>query len=214
MNRRPRTPILRSRQRGLSTLLIAILLLAIVTIMTIFAARFGIFEQRISANDYRYKMAFQASEAGLNQSMEFIKMSTSEMLSTVSGGWLDPTDPSWMPCTDALPAGMDVDPCLAEPDTGRRDDMYRYVGNAASAQDGVLPVGAMMPELGEAGDAVDEFQAQYTSYATLCRLDMTVPTTPRCSLNPSTGDTFYVTVVSRGTLPDENAVAIDRKSVV
>lgn len=82
MNKMPRSPIApRSRQRGLSTLLVAILLLAIITIITIFAARVGLFEQRISANDYRYKMAFQVSEAGLNQSMEFIKMNTTDMLS-------------------------------------------------------------------------------------------------------------------------------------
>ena len=203
----------RARQRGLSTLLIAILLLAIVTIITIFAARFGIFEQRMSANDYRYKMAFQASEAGLNQSMEFIKMNTAEMLSTAAGGWLFVGDPMWQPCTDALPADMVIDPCLAEPDATRRADMYRYVGDEG---DGVLPVAAVMPTL-DMDDAVDDdhvaaFAAEYASYATLCRLDITVPTSPRCALNPTTGDTFYVTIVSRGSLPGENAVATVRQS--
>lgn len=199
----------KSRQRGLSTLLIAILLLAIVTIMTLFAARFGIFEQRMSANDYRYKMAFQVSEAGLNQSMEFIKMSTAEMLSTVDDGWLSPTAPRWEPCTSPLPEGMDVDPCMAEPLESRRDDMYRYVGPDG---DGILPVSGLMPALAEADDALDEFAAEYSSYATLCRLDMTIPEAPRCALVPTTGDTFYVTVVSRGTLPDENAVVTTKQS--
>jgi hypothetical protein len=202
----------RSRQHGLSTLLIAILLLAIVTIITIFAARFGVFEQRISANDYRYKMAFQISEAGLNQSMEFLKVNTTDMLSPLGDGWLAPGDPHWQPCDNDLPADMLVDPCLAEPNATRRDDMYRYVGPAASAQDGILPVAAMMPALGVDGDDVDEFAAEYSSYATLCRLDMTVPESPRCALNPTTGDTFYVTIVSRGTLPDENAVATVKQS--
>jgi hypothetical protein len=203
-----------SRQRGLSTLLIAILLLAIVTIITLFAARFGIFEQRMSANDYRYKMAFQASEAGLNQSMEFIKMSTAEMLSTVDGGWLFPGDPLWQPCSEALPGGMALDPCLAEPDVARRADMYRFVGDAG---DGILPVTDLMPAL-DMGDAVagddhvEEFAAEYSSYATLCRLDITVPESPRCALNPTTGDTFYVTVVSQGTLPDENATVTVKQS--
>ena len=130
---RVRPPVTRSRQQGLSTLLIAILLLAIVTIITIFAARFGIFEQRMSSNDYRYKMAFQASEAGLNQSMEFIRMSTAEMLSPAGEGWLAPGDPRWQPCTEALPGTMALDPCLAEPNAARRAEMYRYVGVADSA---------------------------------------------------------------------------------
>jgi hypothetical protein len=200
-----------ARQRGLSTLLIAILLLGIVTIITIFAARFGIFEQRLSANDYRYKMVFQAGEAGLNQSMEFIRMNTAQMLSTAGTGWLAPGDPRWQPCTNALPASMDLDPCLAEPDETRRQEMYRYVGNAASDQDGILPVADLMPALGD-DDDVEEFEAGYTSYATLCRLDVSIPGTPRCALNPVTEDTFYVTVVSRGSLPNENATATIRQS--
>lgn len=211
-NNRFRTYRSRSRQHGLSTLLIAILLLAIVTIITIFAARFGIFEQRMSANDYRYKMAFQVAEAGLNQSMEFIKVNTTDMLSPLGEGWLAPGDPRWQPCTDALPADMLVDPCLAEPNETRREDMYRYVGDTDSAQDGILPVIDMMPELGVDGDDVSDFAAEYSSYATLCRLDVTIPESPRCALNPTTGDTFYVTIVSRGTLPNENAVATVRQS--
>lgn len=216
---RSRTYRSRSRQHGLSTLLIAILLLAIVTIITIFAARFGIFEQRMSANDYRYKMAFQVAEAGLNQSMEFIKASTTEMLSTVDDGWLSATDPAWQPCTEALPADMDIDPCLAEPNESRRDDMYRYVGNSDTDQDGILPVEALMPALDmgdalEAGvdDHVDEFAAEYESYATLCRLDISIPASPRCALDPATGDTFYVTIVSRGSLPSENATVTVKQS--
>jgi hypothetical protein len=214
---RPRPHSPRSRQRGLSTLLIAILLLAIVTIITIFAARFGVFEQRMSANDYRYKMAFQASEAGLNQSMEYIRMSTAAMLSTAGEGWLAAGDPRWQPCTDDLPDGMALDPCLAEPDETRRNEMYRYVGNADSEQDGILPVADLMPELGltvdgEAADDVAEFAAGYTSYATLCRIDISVEDSPRCALNPVTEDTFYVTIVSEGTLPNENATAVVKQS--
>ena len=208
---RVRPPVTRSRQQGLSTLLIAILLLAIVTIITIFAARFGIFEQRMSSNDYRYKMAFQASEAGLNQSMEFIRMSTAEMLSPAGEGWLAPGDPRWQPCTEALPGTMALDPCLAEPNAARRAEMYRYVGVADSARDGILPVAEIMPALGD-GDAVEEFAAEYASYATLCRIDITIPDSPRCALNPATEDTFYVTIVSRGSLPTENAVATVKQS--
>lgn len=195
------------RQRGVSTLLIAMLLLAILTIITIFAARYGVNEQRTSGNEYRYKMAFQVAEAGLHQSVEYIKLNTTDMLSTVSGGWLFPGNSLWQPCTDALPGGMTVDPCLAQSDSS---GMYRYVG----ATNGILPVSGIMPKLeGTAGtDKVGEFPASYDSYAALCRLDLTIPTAPHCALSPSTGDAFYVTVVSRGTLDDEGATATVKQS--
>jgi Tfp pilus assembly protein PilX len=211
-HRRPGSP--RGRQRGLSTLIIAILLLAVVTIITLFAARIAVSEQRQSGNEYRYKIAFQVAEAGLNQSMEFVKMSTTPMLSSVSGGWLFAGDPHWQPCSNALPSTMAVDPCLAEPDSARRANMYRYVGNNASAKTGILPTAGVMPKLGVSTTTndVDGFTAGYNAYATLCRLDMTDPDNPRCALNPTNGDTFYVTIVSQGTLNDENANAVVKQS--
>ena len=216
MTRVRRSQLHRSRahQRGLSTLIIAILMLAIVTVITIFAARIAVSEQRQSANEYRYKLAFQVAEAGLNQSMEFVKMSTTAMLSTVSGGWLFAGDPRWQPCSTALPGTMAVDPCLAEPDASRRANMYRYVGDSTSAKNGILPVTGIMPKLGASGttDDVGGFTAGYDSYATLCRLDVTDPDNPRCALSPTTGDTFYVTIVSQGTLDDENANAVVKQS--
>lgn len=196
------------RQRGVSTLLIAMLMLAILTIITLFAARYGVSEQRTSANEYRYKMAFHVAETGLNRSLEYIKLNTATMMSTATGGWLNPGDMQWQPCSDATT--MDPDPCLAEPDGTRRAGMYRYVG----ATNGVLPVAARMPKLDTAVnvDKVGDFVAGYQSYATLCRMDTTMPATPICSLAPTTGDSFYVTVVSRGTLTGENATATIKQS--
>lgn len=198
------------RQRGVSTLLIAILLLAIVTVITVFAVRYGVYEQRTAANEYRYKIAFQVAEAGLNQSMEFVKTRTNVMLSSAPGGWFDTAAPQWAPCSNALPAGMAVDPCLAEPDAGRRANMFRYVGTG----NGILPVAAVVPTFGATAgtNEVGGFPAAYASYATLCRLDRTVPTNPQCTLAPDPGDAFYVTLVSRGTLADENAAATVKQS--
>jgi Tfp pilus assembly protein PilX len=187
------------RQQGVSTLLIAMLLLAILTIITLFAARYGVNEQRTSGNEYRYKMAFHVAEAGLNQSLEFVKVNTATMLSTATGGWLDPGAMQWPPCSVAT--SMVPDPCLDEPDLVKRAGMFRYMGSS----NGVLPVSsAGMPPLSSVGG----FTASYRAFATLCRLDTTNPTAPVCSLAPTTGGgQFYVTVVSRGTLDNENAVA-------
>ena len=52
-------------QNGAATLLVAVVLLIAITLATFFAARVNIEEQRISANDYRAKEAFNAADAGL-----------------------------------------------------------------------------------------------------------------------------------------------------
>lgn len=198
-------------QRGASTLLIAMLLLAILTVASIFATAYGVHEQRTSANEYRYKLVFQAAEAGLNQSIEYLKINTKPMLSTADGGWLFAGNPRWQPCISSPPGGMALDPCLAEPDTNRRASMYRYVG----ATSGILPLSESLPTAtnqtftttgGTAG-----FGTTYSSYATLCRLDLST-TTPRCSLSPSTEGTFYVTVVSTGALTNEQSRASVKQS--
>ncbi|GAB2494175.1 hypothetical protein GCM10027084_04470 [Pseudoxanthomonas sangjuensis] len=192
------------RQQGVSTLLIAMLLLAILTIITLFAARYGVNEQRTSGNEYRYKMAFHAAETGLHQSLEYVKLNTMTMLSTATGGWLDPVAMQWQPCSTATT--MDPDPCLAGP-SNQRAGMYRYVGGT----NGVLPVSDAIPA--DALDMIGEFDAGYASYATLCRLDMTIPESPQCALTPTTDSgEFYITVVSRGTIENENAVATVKQS--
>lgn len=206
----------RRNQRGASTLLIAMLLLAILTVASIFATAYGVHEQRTSANEYRYKLVFQAAEAGLNQSIEYLKINTRTMLSTASGGWLFAGNPRWQPCSSPAPAGMALDPCLAEPDLTRRASMYRYVG----ATSGILPLSESLPTAtnqtftftgGAAAAGGAEFATTYSTYATLCRLDIST-TTPRCSLSPSTEGTFYVTVVSTGALTNEQSTASVKQS--
>lgn len=204
----------RRTQRGLSTLLIAMLLLGIVTVIALFAATYGVFEQRTAGNEYRQKIAFQAAETGLNRSLEYIKVNTRTMLSSADGGWLyDGGSRRWQACTEVKPLAMAVDPCLAEPDTTRRGQMYRYVGPAVSG-DGRLPLSAVLPTGASTlslGDPTSPLQATYDSYATLCRLDISAAV-PRCSLSPTNEGTFYVTIVSRGSLATENASALVKQS--
>lgn len=203
------------QQRGITTLLIALLLLAILTVITILSTSFGLFEQRITGNEYRYKLAFQAAEAGMNQSIEYVKVNTSKMLSTASGGWFFPANKQWQPCTTAVPSSMTLDPCMAESDMTRRNNMYRYVGTAS----GALPLsdalpGAAMQTFNATGSSTagsSQFPTSYRTFATLCRLDMSAGV-PRCSLAPTTEGTFYVTLVSRGSLTNENTVATVKES--
>ena len=194
-----------SRQRGASTLLIAMLFLVILTVVTLFAARVGISEQRTSGNEYRYKLAFQVAEAGLGQSIEYLKGKTDVMVSLVEGGWLFDGDPYWVPCLPAPPAGT-FDPCAQLPAEVVAGS-YRYQGPAAGAKTGKLPV--VMPA--NTTESVGGFTAGFDTYATLCRLDLSTGT-PRCSLSPSKEGTFYVTIVSVGKLDNESASAVVKQS--
>lgn len=60
------------RQHGLSTLVVAIVLLIAATFITFFAARVGIQEQRMTGNDARQKEAFATAEAGLDRAKAFL----------------------------------------------------------------------------------------------------------------------------------------------
>lgn len=203
----------RRSQRGVSTLLIAMLLLVILTVVTIFSARVGLSEQRISGNEYRQKMAFQVAESGLSVAIEHLKAHTDKLTSGVTGGWLFDGDPYWEPCSSVKPAGMAVDPCDELPTSpiDVRAGSYRYVGPDGSDGSGRLPL--TVPS--DAG-SVGGFGARFETYATLCRLDMSLVVDeqiqPRCSLSPSKEGTFYVTVVSKGMLSNENSAAVVKQS--
>lgn len=61
-----------SRQRGVSTLVVAIVLLIGATFLTFFAAKVGMQEQRMSGNDARQKEAFATAEAGLDRAKAYL----------------------------------------------------------------------------------------------------------------------------------------------
>lgn len=60
-------------QRGAATLVISLTLLFLITLITLYAAKVGVMEQRISGNEYRYKTSFAAAEAGLEQAVARFK---------------------------------------------------------------------------------------------------------------------------------------------
>jgi len=63
---------LANRQRGAATLITSLILLVAMTIITIFAARSAIMEQKIFANEFRAKQAFEAAEAGLEYTLAYL----------------------------------------------------------------------------------------------------------------------------------------------
>ena len=54
-----------ARERGAATLSISLVLLFSLSLITLYSARVGVTEQKISANEYRAKQAFEAAQAGV-----------------------------------------------------------------------------------------------------------------------------------------------------
>jgi hypothetical protein len=86
----------RSAQTGVTTLVVAMVLLIAATFITFFAAKVGVQEQRMSANDYRYKQGFNTGEALLERAKVFLASDRANF-----AAW------PWTPCT----AGQTTLPC-------------------------------------------------------------------------------------------------------
>jgi len=74
-------------QQGVVTLLVSIILLIGVTLITIFAARIGVMDQRISGNELRHKVAFASAEAGLDQAAAYLDANPVLHDGSVADGW-------------------------------------------------------------------------------------------------------------------------------
>ena len=86
-------------QRGVATLVVAMVLLIAATFLTFFAARIGIQEQRMAGNDARQKDAFETTEALLDRAKTFLDVN-----SAAFAGW------GWTACTGtAMPCGDGAD---------------------------------------------------------------------------------------------------------
>jgi len=90
------------KQRGAAVLLVSIVLLIGVTLITIFAARVGVMDQRIAGNEYRHKESQAAAHAALEQASAFIK-ENKVIYNNTSSNWSDCTVSSAIqaafPCT-------------------------------------------------------------------------------------------------------------------
>jgi len=62
-----------SKQHGAVTLLVSIILLIGITLITVFASRIGVMDQRISANEKRHSEAYAAAEAGLDETLSYVR---------------------------------------------------------------------------------------------------------------------------------------------
>ena len=60
-------------QSGMITTFTGVMILVLLTLMMFFAIRVGVFEQRVSSNEMRQRLAFHAAESGINHAKEFFR---------------------------------------------------------------------------------------------------------------------------------------------
>jgi hypothetical protein len=197
-----RTP---AYQSGVVTTFTGVLVLVMLTLMMFFAVRVGVFEQRVSANDLRQKLAFHSAESGIQHAKEFLRANSAlivsekeDILGNGADGWFSATAGRWVLCPADL-SDTGTHPCHAEPDRAMRPNMYYYtVENDDSPSNLPIQTDTIIPGTTETVDV----------QALLCVLDLDkeapVPVQGCTELNsPSAvgtadGTYFMVTILAEG----------------
>ena len=202
-------------QSGVVTTFTGVMILILLTLMMFFAIRVGVFEQRVSSNEMRQKLAFHAAEAGINHAKEFFRNNSALVASSVvdllpngEDGWLGTPEGRWISCAiwatntgNDLVNGSGSHPCYGESVPAQRANSYFYSVN----NDTEVPLNT---------DAIiDGTTEQVTVEALLCVLDVVseddVPV-KGCSTDPTTaqgvadGTYFLVTLLARGEADCDN----------
>jgi Tfp pilus assembly protein PilX len=84
-------------QQGFATLTVALMISFLATFMTIYAAKVGVMEQRISANESRAEEAFAAAEAGIEEGIAYLRGNRKQI---DSWGWTPCSGHTDLPCSD------------------------------------------------------------------------------------------------------------------
>lgn len=140
-------------QRGVLTVFSGVLILVLLTLMMFFAMRVGVFEQRVSSDDMRQKLAFHAAESGIHHAKEyllaneaFVASQLADMLGDGRDGWLATGRERWQKCSAQgldLINGKGSHPCFGFPAPAMREHLYFYSHQGSR----LLPVdtNALMP---------------------------------------------------------------------
>lgn len=210
----------RSRQRGVTTLAITLILLVVLTLMVVFSANVGFFEQRTTTNENRAQITRQLAEYALNMGGEYLKINRDRIISNTTGtGWLDggTTGPGWRRCPTGAIA--DTHPCAAERDQDRREEMYFFDADRDTAAIDPIPYSALTGAQTGAltgADASSRYSGAVQVNALLCRIgyDMTNPTipVPECQASPVDSANVAVTLVAGAQLTNESADAVIKET--
>jgi parallel beta-helix repeat protein len=201
------TPV---RQRGMLTTFTGVMILVLLTLMMFFAIRVGVFEQRVSANDSRQKLAFHTAESGINHAKEFFLANSiflasekEDLLANGSDGWLAETgEKRWLKCSEAgldLASGRGSHPCFGEAIPAQRAASYFYSVDGSNE----LPINT--------SDIIPDSTEIVSVEALLCVLeikedkDADIPVegcailnTPAVAGGDAGGNYFMITILARG----------------
>ncbi len=200
-----------ARQGG-TTLILALVLVLLATLMALFAMNVGIFEQRAATNDVRSRLVQQTAEAAIAQGIEYINLNSPAAIDTT-----DATKWEICPDDDSFPCGA-VEKCAYGNATctttmQRRGNMYRFIGGGTYDVNGdgdtndvmdvrSLPLDRQMATVGNG------YGVNYGVGAVLCIVKTpALPTDPtQCTtdLNQASG-TVVVTLVSTANISGESA---------
>jgi len=73
---------------GAATLIITVILLFTITFIVLFAGNYSLFQQKMTSNQYRNDMAYQAAEAGLEFAIPYLLQNRTTILANPSGGFI------------------------------------------------------------------------------------------------------------------------------
>lgn len=161
-----------------AALLLVVMILIVLSTMIFFNARITAYEQIISGNDRRSKLAVHAAEAGISHAKRYFSRNIRALSLNTDGGWLPGStgaNQHWLPCSDvADPVPL---PCSAAPlaEHGRangfvRENVFYYVEDAsAETLNPYLPLQALVQDPDDADPpvSVDLYKVQ----ALLCAID-------------------------------------------
>lgn len=82
------------QQHGAATLIITVLLLVMSTLIIIFAANYGVMQDKTVANINRSRQAFQAADAGLEFGINYLQQNYTTVIASPSGGYISYTNAS------------------------------------------------------------------------------------------------------------------------
>lgn len=221
------------RQRGMTTVLVSILLLFIVSIVVLFSSSVSVKEIRTGSNQYRSTRAFEAAQEGLSLGLEYVRANRGRVASTGTNGWAEEDLGRWERCQ---PNGVVADdfPCDIETNAQRRALLCRYRGplDVPAADRYRLPIAqpSALPAVDLDGDGTaetSEAALRYRVGALLCLIDPELnsvgadgrPLVCDFPLSPEGADcetmgnlrvspqAFAVHVVSRGAVMSADAAA-------
>ena len=137
-------------QLGAATLVVALVLLLAITLMAFSGVKVGVNEQRISANEVRYREALEVAQAGMEHGIAYLRANKSIIASNAAGGWnAAASSPRWTACAgNDLPCGTSTSASYDSaylayrnvPNTAQVSSAYTYTLHFATPASGAAPV--------------------------------------------------------------------------